>query len=255
MKWMKFLLAGFFIFSLASCFDIDEEIDINKNGSGTWQMHVDMSQLVDLMQSYVSKEDMEKQFPQKKMDTTIFMKDLTDTSKSIPAEKRALMRDGKIHLVVNIDEKVLKTEMEFPFKQLGDIEELHSLIGSNSAGTGQLFKGFSGKSEGQDTSQLPDLSMFSSLYNFKISDGMISSKLNRIKWDSLQKNPQFAQIKEAGNTGIDVPYSMTIKLPRPAKSVDNQMAKLSDDKMTVIIKYNMLEMYSDPKKFEYTVEY
>ena len=87
--------------------------------------------------------------------------------------------------------------------------------------------------------------MFSSLYSFKITDGTISSKLNRQKWEELQKNPQFAQIKEAGNTGIEVPYSLTIKLPRPVKKIDNPIAKLSDDKKTVVIKYNMMEMYND----------
>jgi hypothetical protein len=255
MKWIKFLVPTVLLFLLAGCFDIDEEIDVNKNGSGQWQMKVDMSQLVDIMQAYMSKEDLEKQFPQKKMDTIIFMKDLVDTSKSIAPDKKALMRDGKVHLLVNMDEKVLKTDMQFPFKNLNDLQQLRLAVGSNSSGTGQLLKGFGGKSDSDDTSQGPDLSMFSSLYSFKITDGTISSKLNKQKWEELQKNPQFAQIKEAGNTGIEVPYSLTIKLPRPVKKIDNPIAKLSDDKKTVVIKYNMMEMYNDPGKFEYNIEY
>ena len=51
MKWIKFLVPGVLLFLLAGCFDIDEEIDVNKNGSGQWQMKVDMSQLVDIMQA------------------------------------------------------------------------------------------------------------------------------------------------------------------------------------------------------------
>ncbi len=34
MKWIKFLLPAVLLFLLAGCFDIDEEIDVNKNGLG-----------------------------------------------------------------------------------------------------------------------------------------------------------------------------------------------------------------------------
>src|ERR1700688_1075791 len=129
MKSAKFLLLALSLCTLASCFDIDEEIDINKNGSGQWQMRVDMSQLVDILQTYMSKEDLAKQFPDKKMDTVIFMKNVIDTSKSIPAEKKALLHDGKVHLQVNMDEKLLKTDMQFPFKSLSDMKQLRSSIG------------------------------------------------------------------------------------------------------------------------------
>jgi len=255
MKLAKFLLPAFLLFSLASCFDIDEEIDINKNGSGQWQMHIDMSQLVDLMQTYMNKDDLEKQFPQKKMDTVILMKDVIDTAKNVSADKKALLHDGKVHLLVNMDEKVLKTDMQFPFSNLNDMKQLRSSLGNTNSGTGQMFKGLSGGKTGDDTSAGPDLSMFTSLYDFNISDGKISSTINKMKWDSVQKNPQFSQIKDAANTGIDVPYSLTIKLPRPVIKVDNPVAKISEDKKTVIIKYNMMEIYDKPEKFEYHIEY
>jgi hypothetical protein len=255
MKWIKFLLPAVFLFLLAGCFDIDEEIDVNKNGSGEWEMKIDMSQLVDIMQAYMSKEDLEKQFPQKKMDTVMLMKDLVDTAKNITPDKKALMRDGKVHIQVDMDQKILKTDMKFPFKNLSDLQQLRLAVGNNSSGAGQLLKGFSGNNDSGDSSQGPDLSMFSSLYNFKITDGTISNKLNKQKWEEVQKNPQFSQIKEAGNTGIEIPYSLTIKLPRPVKKIDNPIAKLSEDKKTITIKYNMMETYANPERFEYNIEY
>ena len=84
---------------------------------------------------------------------------------------------------------------------------------------------------------------------------MISNKLNKMKWDSLQKNPQFNQIKDAGSSGIDVPYSLTIKLPRPAKKVDNPIVKMSDDRKTLTVKYNLMDTFQQPDKYEYNVEY
>jgi hypothetical protein len=253
MRFVKFLLPVVILFSLAGCFDIDEEIDINTNGSGEWKMNIDMSQLIDLMQTYMGKDEFEKQFPQKKMDTTLYIKDLIDTMNSMTPEKKALLSNGQVRLQLNMDEKELKTKSVFPFKSVNDLDKLRSIAGSNSFGTGQLLKGLGG--DKSDNGQEPDMSMFGSIYDFKIKDGMISSKLDKMKWDSLQKNAQFSQIKDAGGSGVDVPYSLTIKLPRPVKKVDNPIIKLSDDKKTVTIKYNLMDTFQQPEKFEYNIEY
>jgi hypothetical protein len=257
MKLAKIFLPVVLMFCLAGCFDIDEEIDVNKNGSGQWQMHVDMSQLLDIMQTYMSKDDLEKQFPENKMDTMLLMKNLIDTATNITADKKALIRDGRVHLQLNMDEKLFKTDMHFPFKNLDDLQKLRAALGNNSLGTGQLLKGLSGgdKNDSSDNAQDPDLSMFSSLYDFKINNSSISNKLNKEKWEELQKNPQFSQMKDAGGSGMEVPYSLTIKLPREVKKSDNPLIKLSDDKKTVTIKYNMIEMFQQPEKFEYTIDY
>jgi hypothetical protein len=254
MKFAKFLLPAVLLFSLASCFDIDEEIDINKNGSGLWKMHVDMSQLVDIMQTYVGKDELEKQFPQKKMDTTLYMKDLIDTVKSLTPDKKALLHDGQVHLKLDMDEKVFKTNSTFPFKSVDDLDKIRASVGSNSLGTGQMLKGLGGDKSGGDSPE-PDMSMFGSIYDFKIKDGMISNKLNKMKFDSLQKNPQFSQMKDMGGSGIEVPYTLTIRLPRPVTKVNNPIVKLSEDKKTVTIKYNMIDTFQSPDKFEYTIEY
>ncbi|HLX90101.1 MAG TPA: hypothetical protein VKR32_00375 [Puia sp.] len=255
MKWARFLLPLVLLFGFAGCFDIDEEIDVKTNGSGEWKMNIDMSQLVDIMQTYMGKEELEKQLPQRKMDTTLHMKDLIDTVSGIPADKKALLREGQVHVQLNMDEKIFKTNTEFPFKNVSDLEKLRNVAGSNSFGAGKLLKGFGGDKSGGDSSQGPDLSMFGSIYEFRITDGQISSKLNKPKWDSLQNNPQFAQIKAAGGSGIDVPYSMTIRLPRPVKKADNPIIKLSEDKKTVTIKYNLMDTFQQPEKFEYSISY
>jgi hypothetical protein len=52
-----------------------------------------------------------------------------------------------------------------------------------------------------------------------------------------------------------VPYTLTINLPRPVKKIDNALSKLSDDKKMVTIKYNLIEVFEHPEKFEYTIAY
>jgi hypothetical protein len=62
-------------------------------------------------------------------------------------------------------------------------------------------------------------------------------------------------MKQASSMGAEIPYTLTVNLPRPVKKVDNALAKISDDKKTVTIKYNIIEMLDNPQKFEYSIEY
>jgi hypothetical protein len=55
--------------------------------------------------------------------------------------------------------------------------------------------------------------------------------------------------------GMDINYTTTLTLPRPVKKISNPLAKQSDDKMTVTMKYNLIDVFDHPAQFEYTVEY
>jgi hypothetical protein len=258
MKITKILLVIACLFCLGGCIDIDEEIDITSIGSGQWITRMDMSQLLDIMQNYVGKEEMEKQLPNKVMDTTIFFKNILDTVKNVTPEKKALLKDAKVSMKLNIDQKMFKTKMDFPFKNLTDLQKLSSSMSDGSLGMQQLMKGLgSGKTDDAMAGNMqgPDLTQFNSIYDFTIKDGLISRKLNAEKWKSFQNNPQFGQMKEATNMGMEIPYTITMNLPRAVKKIDNALAKLSDDKKTVTLKYNLIEVFDHPEKFEYTVVY
>jgi len=261
MKQIKRLLPLALLFCLAGCFDIHEDIEVKSNGSGQLAVNMDMSQLLDMMQSYIGKDEMEKQIPSKKMDTTLLMKSLVDTSTSITAEKKALVRDGRIHMQLDMEQKIFKADMLFPFSNLGDLQKLYTSMNDGSLGTNDMFKGLA-SGRGQDSSMgaggnngMPDMNQFNAIYDFKFKDGLVSRKLNAAKLKEMQDNPQFSQMKDAVNMGIQVPYTLTIHLPRPVKKVDNALAVLSDDKRTVTVKYNLVEVFQHPEQFEYTIAY
>jgi hypothetical protein len=259
MKLIKFLLPIAFLFCLTGCIEINEQIDIKSNGGGQWVTKMDMSQLLDMMQTYMGKEEMDKQLPSRKMDTTISFKTFVDTSTTLSPEKKALLKDGKIGMKLNMDEKVFKTEMNFPFTSLGNLQKLYTSLGDGSIGTTDLLKNLTaGKTDTASASgnmQSPDITQFNNIYDFKCKDGFISRKLNQEKLKALMDNPQLSQMKDAGNMGVEIPYTITINLPRAVKKIDNPIAKISDDKKTVTIKYNLIEMLNTPQKFEYSIEY
>ena len=63
------------------------------------------------------------------------------------------------------------------------------------------------------------------------------------------------QMKQLSSSGMEILYTTTIRLPRPVKKSDNPNFKISDDKKTVTMKYNLLDMFDNPEKFSYTIEY
>jgi hypothetical protein len=258
MKILKFILPLCLAFCFTGCLDIDETIEVKSNGSGELSMNMDMSQMVELLQTYIGKEELAKK-GMEKMDTTIMMKDLVDTISTLSAEKKALLKPGSIYIKLNMEEKVFKTRMLFPFSSQSDLQKLYGTMSDGSLGTTQLFKGLNpgGKDGGEIgvNGPSPDINQFNGIYDFTSKDGLMTKKLNMEKWKTLQDNPQLAQMKEAGKMGIEILYTTTIKLPRPVKKIDNTLAKLSEDKKTVTIKYNLVDVFDHPAQFGYSIEY
>jgi hypothetical protein len=257
MKRLKLFLTVTSMFFLAGCFEINEDIVMKSDGSGVYSVHTDMSQLLQAMQSYLGKDEMDKQLPSKNIDTTVMMRTLLDTAKNISAENKALIKDGYVHLKLNIGEKVFKSDIVIPFKSQSDLQKLYNSMNNQTLGFNQLFKGMAGKPDttsGNDQG-MPDMNQFNAIYDFESHDGLISRKLNQDKWKALQASPQFAQMKDAGNMGISIPYTLTISIPRPVKKVDNELAKLFPDRKKVVIQYNLIEVFDHPEKFEYTIVY
>jgi hypothetical protein len=258
MKRLKYFLTIASMVFLAGCFEINEDVDIKANGSGVYSVHMDMSQLLQAMQTYLGKDEMDKQMPQRNIDTTVMMRTLLDTAKNISAENKLLIKDGYVHLKLNIEQKEFKSDIVIPFKSQADLQKLYNSMNNQTLGFNQLFKGIAGKPDTLSSSNdqgMPDMNQFNAIYDFESHDGLISRKLNQEKWKVLQQSPQFAQMKDAGNMGINVPYTLTISVPRPVKKVDNDLAKLFPDRKKVVLQYNLMEVFEHPEKFEYTIVY
>jgi hypothetical protein len=258
MNKLKIFFAVILMVFLAGCFEINEGIEVKTDGSGVYSVHTDMSQLLQAMQTYLGKEEMDKQLPSKNIDTTVMMRTLLDTAKNITAENKALVKDGYVRLRLNMDKKEFFSDIVIPYKSLSDLQKLYNSMNNQTLGFNQLFKGMAGKPDsttaGSDNS-MPDMNQFNSIYDFECHDGLMSRKLNAEKWKALQASPQFAQMKEAGSAGIAIPYTLTVVVPRPVKKVDNSLAQLFPDRKKVIIQYNLIEVFDHPEKFEYTIVY
>ena len=252
MKILKIILPAILAFSFAGCLDINESVDIRKDGSGQLTMDMDMSQMVDILQTYMGKEELEKK-GMSKMDTTILLKDIVDTSSSLSEDKKAILRPGRVHIKLDMDAKVFTVHSMFPFTSLANLQKLYTLMNDGSLGNAKLF-GSLGGDAGAGASP-GDINQFNSIFDFTCKDGLLTKKLNKEKFDALKNDPQMAQVKQASQMGMDINYTTTLTLPRPVKKISNPLAKQSDDKMTVTMKYNLIDVFDHPAQFEYTVEY
>ena len=265
MKLLKFVLFFFVAIGFAGCLDINEKIDLKKDGGGAVTMDMDMSQMLELLQTYMGKDELEKKGISK-MDTTINMKDILDSVTTIAPDKKALLSAGTVHIKLDMDAKVFTTHMKFPFSNQANLQKLYAALGDGSLGSAKLLKGFGGADSSADGGLggalgggmgggAPDINQFNGIYDFTCHDGLMSKKVNPERWKALQNNPQLAQVKQAAQMGMEINYTTMIVLPRPVKKIDNAAAKLSDDKRTVVMKINLINAFDHPEQFEYTIAY
>ena len=264
MKMLKLFLVACCCVLMTACLEINENVEIKSNGSGTVSTTTDLSQLIEMMQTFGGEEFEKKK--DEKIDSVIELKKFIDTSTTIPADQKALLRNGKVRLRMNIAEKIFNINMEFPFDNLEKYQQLSNLLSSGAGGMDNIMKTMMGAPGGGKDSSIgitdqpapvnsPGMEQLTSVFDFNASNGLIKKTLNQEKYKRLMADPQVMQLKQGSDMGMELMYTTTYKLPRPVKKVDNPSAKISDDKKTVIIRQNLLDMFTSPEKFEYTIQY
>lgn len=263
MKCLRYILVLVLLGFLASCYEVNEEIVINEDGSGTYLTKMDMSQLLQMMQSLAGEEELTKDGLDKAIDTTIRLKDMLDSAQDVTPEQKALMANGTMKMQMNIQQKLFKMDLHFPYTGYDNLQKLMAGQGNNGAGITDVIKKFFGgdKEPAPDTTLIideakePDMQDIANIYDVTVKNGLISKKINNEKFKSLTARPEMAQVKKLGASGMEILYTTTIKLPRPVKKADNPLIKLSEDKKTATMRYNLLELLETPEKFAYTLEY
>ena len=262
MKFLRYALVLVLLGFLASCYEVNEEIVVNEDGSGTYVTKMDMGQLLELMQSFAGEEELSKDGLDSSIDTTIRMKDMLDSAKDVTPEQKKLLADGTVKMQMNIKNKLFKMDMNIPYSGYNNLQKLMAGQGAGPGLTDAFKQFFGGDNNPQrDTTKIidearePDMQDIAGIYDVTIKNGLISKKTNTEKYKALLARPEMEQVKKLSSSGMEILYTTTIKLPRPVKKADNTIIKLSEDKRTVTMRYNLLELLENPEKFAYTLEY
>ncbi|MEO6316070.1 MAG: hypothetical protein ABIU63_11970 [Chitinophagaceae bacterium] len=241
-----------------SCTDTREELEIKSDGSGTLVMKTDFSKMLDMVKGFSGENDMAKDGLDRPFDTTMLMKDYVDTASAVPADKKALLRNGKVHMIMNLKNSEGKLDMNFPFASTDQLRDLYASLNSSSGGLKNIFDGM-GKNlpkEGTDA-QGADKGMpqIASVYDISIRDGLYSRKVNKARYDEFAESMKLDELKQMGSMLGEMDYTLSIKLPRPVKKVSGTKAVLSSDKKTVTLKTALMETFEHPELLSLDIEY
>ncbi|MFT3932592.1 MAG: hypothetical protein QM726_03170 [Chitinophagaceae bacterium] len=258
MKKFRLLFLFALPLAFASCTDTREELEIKSNGSGTLVMKSDVSKLLDIVKSFAGENDLSKDGLDRAYDTTLLMKDYVDTAKDVPADKKELLRNGKVHVVMNVKESIGRFDMSFPFTSADKLQQLYASLGSSDGGLKNLFGGMKGMGQqGADQSGGGDKNMpqIASAYDIVVKDGLYSRKVNKERYEAFAAAMKLDQMKQMSGMLGDMDYTLAIKLPRPVKKVSNSKATLSEDKKTVTLKTDLMQTFEQPELLALDIEY
>lgn len=258
MRSLKSLVLVCIPLLFSGCLEINEDVSVNNNGSGKYGMKIEMGELFEMLQSFMPAEEFQKGDFDKPKDTTLLLKSFVDTASSLPAETRALLRDGSLHMKINMAEKVFNIDMQYPFSSMASFQKLYTTLGQSSAGLGDMLKGLNPAAPADAPKDQPSLNKVASYFDLITEPHSISRKLNKERYAAMATDSAMEQMKNMsalGGGAIEMKMNMTLHLPAPVKKFTGPKASLSDTKKTVIIKNNMLDIFEHPENFEFSVEY
>ncbi|MCW3116602.1 MAG: hypothetical protein JWM28_684, partial [Chitinophagaceae bacterium] len=113
---MKKFISVFLIVTtvlLTGCFEVTQDLTINKDGSGTISSTTDMSQMVTLAMQMAGDKMKEQKM---NMDTTIAFKTVLDSIKDMSAANKELLKNGLVHVIMKMDDSKYLINSSIPFK-------------------------------------------------------------------------------------------------------------------------------------------
>ncbi|HMU45908.1 MAG TPA: hypothetical protein PKC72_06035 [Chitinophagaceae bacterium] len=258
MQRVKILLITLLLFSFSSCYEEFTTIEIKSDGNGTFVNNLDMSGMLEMIKSIDKGNDSAKKGAGESIDTTFSISSFIDSDSSLNEEQKQVFKNGDVKLVMNYDENVFKIITSIPFNNYDNLKLLMEGTITNKV-VKAMFENFPGAdkedSAAAEKEEMPGIGNLNTIYDVTVKKGLISRKVNIERFNTLTEQQEVKELKEMAGSGLEIINSVVIKLPAPVKKFDNRLMQVSDDKQTVGLRYNLLEIFTEPSKFDYTIEY
>jgi hypothetical protein len=215
-KLVNFLLLAVTMISMSACFEITEEVTMNKDGSGKYVSTIDASKLSEQMQMLAAFDTTGEMVPK--------LKYSLDSTFSEQFAKYATVKDISNIKVDTTTPYIYKVALDFK-----NIAALNEVINADK------------KSE--ETKNL---------YAWK--KGQLSRKDFALNLDDMKMEDE-SQKEMAKSMLEGMKYTIIFNLPSKAKNVSNKEAKLSADKKTVTLACSLLDVMDKKVKLGNEVSY
>jgi hypothetical protein len=232
---------------LFGCFNSEEDVTINADGSGVYQNVMDMSGMFDMMDMIAamdtSQNNQLKKVSDKDIDSTFSFKSFIDTVTSLTADQKKLFEKATMRMSINQKEKRFKMTTNYPFTKMDDLQKIIELQQSNKVPN---------PFNQSDNGGLPAINK---IMNISFKNGLIERKIDQEKIKNLENNEQLKDMDKAEQMLEAITFSSSFHLPRPVKNIAGEKLKLSSDKKTITVNYTLMDVIKAPSSFEFKVEY
>jgi hypothetical protein len=250
MTALKLLLIVLLPFAFASCMDTREELVVKSDGSGTLTVKTDMSKMVGMMKTFASDSDIKSQGLDRPFDTVMLVKSYVDTAQGMAAGEKEVLRNGQLHLSLDVKASTGKLDMLFPFVSADQIPLVYEGM-STTAGSLKDIMGKSNPGQ-QDDKSLPQIT---TVYDISVKNGLYSRKVNKERYQVFSQTLNLDQLKQIASVVGPMNYTLVVTLPRPIKKAGNAKAVLSNDRKTATLSNDLLETFEHPELMELELEY
>ncbi|WP_452227993.1 MULTISPECIES: hypothetical protein [unclassified Lacinutrix] len=256
----QFLLAIASVFLLTSC-NFTEEISFNPDGSGEFVMRYDMSEVMKTMEEMGGgKNDDGKE--KIKLDSVMYFKDMlvekADSIATLSAEEQAKLKNlENIVIKMKMDEEAGVFDMGFGStftnlknlpEALEKIEEAKKMNSENNSQFGKMGESAITKAS-ESIFEYVDFS-----YDGKTFSRFIKEDYEIAPEDLEALDAEISEMGDSKEVFDAMSYTLVYTFPKEIKSVTNKNAVISDDKKSVTLKMNFIDMIKAPEKMALDVK-
>jgi hypothetical protein len=252
---LRLLALGAFLICLSSCFDISETFNIKEDGSGTYEVKMDMSRTLGLLA--MMKQGANDGKKKEKIDSVIYTKDVVDTSTTLTAEEKAVLRKSYTKIHMDEEEGEGYVHMTYPFangKELEIIQKAMSKSGNNKSIMGAVGKALGKEAPPAAAAEKKESGLPTSEFSYSLTANSLvrkvkpSSKADKPKSEDDDMPPQLKEM-------MKINYSTTINLPRPATNHKGVGTLSADKKQVKFTKTIDMDAKLTPADFDFSIDY
>lgn len=245
MKNLRYFFVAFIAIIFTSC-QFTEEITFNKDGSGTYNLNVDMSAMMNSMSGLQDNDSIKKD--SEKIDSIINMKDILELkkdsiSKLSKADKEIInaVKDMKMH--VHVDEEKSEMDMDFmlDFNNISEIDDIRKKIEKAQ----QLQE-----NKGESKEQIENHEVHYFFKKKKFERKVVMKELTPEEQEKFEENQTEYNMFLTGSM-----YKLIYNFPRKIKKVNYPDATFSNNRKTLTIIVEMDSLLKNPQLLDFKVTF
>ncbi len=239
---------------LVGCLEVEEKTTFSTATAGDYSVTIDMGNILSQLKAFGAAEKLgEMQIK----DTTAYFRDILGKDTVLTQQEKDLLQNGFLQMKVSKEQEEMKAVMSAPFKNISQLtlirNALFKMLASSTKGG---VPGMENLPKGAGNLSMLDLNSFGFLLKTEkgtISNAIVNSESLR---SNVQENEALQQFKQlAPLMGSSITYTNVYTFQTPVKDFKGVNGTISDDKRTVIIKNDIMDIFEKPEAFEYSISY